>query len=301
MIRTSTCLLALLAGTAHAQFFTDPAITLSFDLSWQEDPGFAHNDNGILETGEHAIIRVSCSFTGQNTTAAFDPPIGLFTSGRIMGFAGAYVDLLANGPDPAGSYNGGITVPLGTSTGPNNNTSGTSGYGVRGGWRLGGNMANGIPTASGFEYIGPGQMPITPSNTNTTNPVAGLHRLGWAPASYVPRQAIFALRPNPTAGEGAVALILDLDGGTTCGAVFIPLSRIHFGTLAVPMGLLGPCWPNCDGSTTAPVLNVLDFGCFLNHYAAGDSYANCDGSTQPPVLNVLDFSCFLNRFAAGCF
>ena len=29
-------------------------------------------------------------------------------------------------------------------------------------------------------------------------------------------------------------------------------------------------------------------------------YANCDGSTTPPVLNVLDFNCFINRFAAGC-
>ena len=29
-------------------------------------------------------------------------------------------------------------------------------------------------------------------------------------------------------------------------------------------------------------------------------YANCDGSTAAPVLNVLDFSCFLNRFASGC-
>ena len=53
-------------------------------------------------------------------------------------------------------------------------------------------------------------------------------------------------------------------------------------------------------STTAPVLNVLDFSCFLNKFAAGDPYANCDGSTTPPVLNVLDFACFLNKFAAGC-
>ncbi len=60
------------------------------------------------------------------------------------------------------------------------------------------------------------------------------------------------------------------------------------------------CYANCDGSTTAPVLNVLDFGCFLNRFAAGDTYANCDASTTPPVLNVLDFGCFLNRFAAGC-
>jgi len=60
------------------------------------------------------------------------------------------------------------------------------------------------------------------------------------------------------------------------------------------------CYPNCDQSTTPPVLNVLDFNCFLNRFSAGASYANCDGSTTPPVLNVLDFNCFLNRFSAGC-
>ncbi|MEX2217681.1 MAG: GC-type dockerin domain-anchored protein [Phycisphaerales bacterium] len=60
------------------------------------------------------------------------------------------------------------------------------------------------------------------------------------------------------------------------------------------------CYPNCDGSTQAPVLNVQDFGCFLARYAAGEAYANCDGSTQPPVLNVQDFGCFLSRYAAGC-
>ena len=60
------------------------------------------------------------------------------------------------------------------------------------------------------------------------------------------------------------------------------------------------CYPNCDGSTTSPILNVLDFSCFLNRFAAGDPRANCDGSTNPPVLNVLDFSCFLNSFASGC-
>ena len=60
------------------------------------------------------------------------------------------------------------------------------------------------------------------------------------------------------------------------------------------------CWANCDSSTTPPVLNVLDFTCFLNRFAAGDPYANCDNSTTSPVLNVLDFSCFLNKFAAGC-
>ncbi|MFN0131641.1 MAG: S8 family serine peptidase, partial [Phycisphaerales bacterium] len=60
------------------------------------------------------------------------------------------------------------------------------------------------------------------------------------------------------------------------------------------------CYANCDGSTAAPILNVNDFICFQNKFAAGDSYANCDGSTTAPILNVNDFVCFQNRFAAGC-
>jgi hypothetical protein len=60
------------------------------------------------------------------------------------------------------------------------------------------------------------------------------------------------------------------------------------------------CYPNCDNSTASPVLNVQDFTCFLQRYAANDSYANCDNSTVAPVLNVQDFTCFLQRYATGC-
>jgi hypothetical protein len=63
---------------------------------------------------------------------------------------------------------------------------------------------------------------------------------------------------------------------------------------------VGFCYPNCDGSTAPPILNINDFQCFLNAFAAGDLYANCDGSTVDPVLNVNDFQCFINQFAAGC-
>jgi hypothetical protein len=61
-----------------------------------------------------------------------------------------------------------------------------------------------------------------------------------------------------------------------------------------------PCYANCDASTAAPVLNVADFTCFLQKFAAGDPYANCDASTVAPTLNVADFTCFLQKFAAGC-
>jgi hypothetical protein len=60
------------------------------------------------------------------------------------------------------------------------------------------------------------------------------------------------------------------------------------------------CYANCDGSSAQPVLNVNDFVCFQQRFAAGDPYANCDGSSIPPVLNVNDFVCFQQQFAAGC-
>jgi uncharacterized membrane protein len=70
--------------------------------------------------------------------------------------------------------------------------------------------------------------------------------------------------------------------------------------------LLRPCPTDCDRSGG---LNVEDFACFINEFAAAlqlppeqqvAHYANCDGSTTAPVLNVEDFSCFINAFAAGC-
>jgi hypothetical protein len=76
----------------------------------------------------------------------------------------------------------------------------------------------------------------------------------------------------------------------------------HSGTAIVDIGPFefGPCAANCDCSTAAPVLNIADFSCFLQRFAAADPWANCDESTTPPVLNIADFSCFLQRFAQGC-
>jgi hypothetical protein len=62
----------------------------------------------------------------------------------------------------------------------------------------------------------------------------------------------------------------------------------------------GPCYPNCDGSTEPPLLNINDFLCFQQRFSAGDTWANCDESTAAPVLNINDFQCFLNRYSAGC-
>jgi len=57
------------------------------------------------------------------------------------------------------------------------------------------------------------------------------------------------------------------------------------------------CYANCDLSDRAPTLNVSDFICFINKFAARDPYANCTGDA---VIDIADFSCFLSKFAQGC-
>ena len=52
---------------------------------------------------------------------------------------------------------------------------------------------------------------------------------------------------------------------TTGPAVFTNNARATFTVTSGPP----PCYANCDASTIAPVLNVNDFSCFLNRYAAG--------------------------------
>ena len=110
---------------------------------------------------------------------------------------------------------------------------------------------------------------------------------------------------------GDASTLAFLGDGTllACGS---DLLRVNTGTGATtrigPTGYsdiralatVGDCYVNCAHTNSPPVLNVLDFNCFISRFVAGSPYANCDGSAAEPVLNILDFSCFLNRFAGGC-
>ncbi len=61
------------------------------------------------------------------------------------------------------------------------------------------------------------------------------------------------------------------------------------------------CYPDCDTTTGPCVLDIFDFLCFGNRFAAGDPYAcDCDLSTGAGVCDVFDFLCFGNAFSAGC-
>jgi probable HAF family extracellular repeat protein len=103
-----------------------------------------------------------------------------------------------------------------------------------------------------------------------------------------------------TAHEGWIlreAVAISPDAKWIGGSGINPQGQVE-GWVAYVGGIY--CYANCDGSITAPALNIADFTCFLQKFAAGDPYANCDGSTTEPILNIADFTCFLSQFAAGC-
>lgn len=78
------------------------------------------------------------------------------------------------------------------------------------------------------------------------------------------------------------------------GNIFFDVSNANF-TITPAF-----CYPNCDNSTTNPLLTPADLVCFLTRFRLGDPYANCDESTGFPELTPADFVCFLNLFRQGC-
>jgi hypothetical protein len=96
----------------------------------------------------------------------------------------------------------------------------------------------------------------------------------------------------------------------TCSINWLIDASLLGGGISIPISSSpAPCYANCDGSSTEPILTVDDFICFVNEFAMAHAlppaqqvthYANCDGSTTEPVLTVGDFICFINEFAQGC-
>jgi hypothetical protein len=162
------------AGAAHAQFTPDSRVT--FSLSWREsdENGLpAGNNNGILDRGEHALLRLAVSFTNQNTVASFSPPIATFSSGTIRGFGWGWIDLVGAG-QAQGIWN----------------LDWRRGLGLAGPWDTG---YEGTPEAGGavLRDIRPFQVPGGPNSVITANPVLDIWRGVWTPESYLPRTVSF--------------------------------------------------------------------------------------------------------------
>jgi hypothetical protein len=69
----------------------------------------------------------------------------------------------------------------------------------------------------------------------------------------------------------------------------------------VRVEMLRECYPDCETSSGAGVLDIFDFLCFQDEYLRATPYAcDCDISSGPGVCDVFDFLCFQDAFVAGC-
>jgi hypothetical protein len=251
----------------------------------------------VFDDGSGPALYIGGGFTsagGQPNTAYVARWDGVAFSPLELGLGG-YVKTLAVFDDGKGQalYAGGNFMSLGT-----------------------GAFANRIARWDGQAWAAAGQF-------NEVNPVHSLavfdDRTGSGPALYAatgfafPANILGNTVTRLTAGlwtpvgggtgDYVEALAVYDDGGGEAlyaGGLFTTAggrSARHIARWGCPPQV---CYANCDNSTAQPILNVNDFVCFQQRFAAGDPYANCDGSTAQPNLNINDFVCFQQQFAAGC-
>jgi hypothetical protein len=146
--------------------------------------------------------------------------------------------------------------------------------------------------------------------------MAGVSTFDGGESSYRPTATV--LRPGATeiarwsdglilVAEGANPKRIDLGffpPPSTCRSDFWDINTDGEELLANSLAYVagsGPCYPDCDTSTGVGNLDIFDFLCFQNRFAASAPYAcDCDTSTGVGVCDIFDFLCFQNAFDAGC-
>ncbi len=202
--------IALAPASSLAQFTSDSTVTYS--LTWDDvGGGGLLNHNGEINLGESVLFRLSVSFSNQNGTANFSPPVGSYSSGIIRGFAGTIIDI-------------GTTSPYGNGTW---DVSHAHGYGVASPWRITGNFGDGTPNANGSQInaVQPGQFPMVPADIITTDPIVNIYSALWTPQNFGFVEFIsFSVLADPAGGANPSSVLLDLGDnlvyGPTCPSVF---------------------------------------------------------------------------------
>ena len=121
--------------------------------------------------------------------------------------------------------------------------------------------------------------------------------------SLTPETAIAAAQYTGAAVKMDGSVVTWGDFAPPLGTLTPPMARIVAGE-----GFYIGIRPNGSLAATPGMASVLPSGEFLavgagQYHALAirkPCYANCDQSTIPPVLNVNDFTCFINQYAAGC-
>jgi hypothetical protein len=231
MIRRALMLVCGLAAPALGQSYTsDCDVTLH--MAWSEadaagDP--IPNPNGILEPGEHALIRIdTVSITNQGGIAHFAPALGTFTSGTILGFASSFLDIAGTG-GTVGQFN---------IDNPPANGSGTSRFGVRPTWRLFGNgYVNRL--SDGIFDLQFGQFTSAPAAIVTDNPVTNVFRMLWTPSAFSTRTAHFQITGAEVTNAAIGEVYLGLDA-SLAAAARTDASHTHVGSVSIPIAPAPP-------------------------------------------------------------
>jgi autotransporter-associated beta strand protein len=242
--------------------------------------GFTKNGLGTL-----AIAGTSSTLTGPVTVNAgaliVNGSIGASTANAVVVNSSA---TLGGG----GAIYRPVIINIGATLSPGNSTGTISTWNLT----LSGNLNAEVNGTSAADLV----------NVNGTVSLGAASVLNLSVTGAPSGPVIIVQNDGTDAVSGTFATVNGLPPGATINYAFggtDSLGRVGDGN-DIAVIFPAPCYANCDGSTVAPILNVGDFTCFLQKFAASDPYANCDHSTQPPVLNVADFTCFLQKYAAGC-
>lgn len=208
---------AALSATANAQSFTDDS-TITLALHWSELGG---NGDGVLEPGESALLSMDMSFTNQGGVADFSPPIGAFSSGTVVAFASAVLDI--NG---TGSTQGGW------------DTHASHGFGVDPMWAFFGR--NGTPANNGANLtdIEMGQFG-EPANLNTANPVQPIWTGVWTPSSFAARTVSFSVAAPFNSGNEVAAVYVGVSDSIGF-AVYPNPSHLDLGSVQISIAPASP-------------------------------------------------------------
>jgi hypothetical protein len=147
-----------------------------------------------------------------------------------------------------------------------------------------------FPTA--IENLRVSQFHIPPGIPgNPANPILVLHAW-WQASDFRPRYVTINVVPRPIR---PFYVFRSVSSPASVAYPAPPLgSEFH-------IRVQGLCAADCETSTGVNTLDIFDFLCFQNEFAAGASYAcDCDTTTGIRVCDIFDFLCFQDAFAAGC-
>jgi MYXO-CTERM domain-containing protein len=219
-----------LAGAAWGQTPSTTGSTVTYGLTWTECDGFGHpvpNPNGFLSPGEGVLVRMTASFTNQNTTASYTPPTPPPGSGTIRGLGAGFVDLHIT--STSGNGNGTWIVDP------------AAGLGVDPTWDLVGPQGWGTPANAGSDLLNIqfGQFPTSPAAIITTNPIVNIWQGAWLPSSYAVRPLTFTVAAAAASSGTPSWVLFKISGGSGIASAAAPSV---FGSFTIPVpgpGVLG--------------------------------------------------------------